>query len=219
MWGCMSETGPAVVWTRAAVQHVFTAAYRGQVEKVTAALDAGFPPSVTFGTTNVTLLHYCCYSGYHKRMHDVVLRMLASGWDPNARDDTGVTPVHEACASGTLEMVQAVVAAGGRLDSLNKFDETPLFCATGRSSTHDRNAERCRLLQWLADRPDVDWCHQNEEGETALEAAMAYGGLPCERHNAIAAAAMETQRERTARWTPLRTAFVGTVAVAVISSG
>jgi hypothetical protein len=207
----MTEPGPAVVWTRAAVQHVFAGVLLGRVEAVMAALDAGLPPSTTFGCFGATLLHWCFeHVNRNVLMHGVVLRLLASDCDPNARDIKGVTPVHEACLSGNLEMVQAVVAAGGRLNSLNDSDETPLFYAVISAI---ENAERWRLLQWLADCPDMDWWHRNWEGKTALELAMSFRGGPGERCRVIAAAAMETQRERTARWTPLRAAFVGAVAV------
>jgi hypothetical protein len=218
----MAKRG-SVVWTRGAENDVFMAAVLGRVEDVTTALDAGFPPSAKLGNSGLTLLHLC-FGRNAEVMLGVTQRLLASGWDPNASGVDGITPVHEACLSGNLHAVQQLIAAGGKLDILDNSAETPLFYALSFYALYNcwDPITRCQLLQWLADCPEVNWCHQNTHGRTAVEAGML-GTLDelndiQKRCLVIGAAAEQAQRERTARWSPLRAAFTGTVAVAAAAT-
>lgn len=216
--GCMAER-VSVVWTPWAIRDVLAAAFYGRAHEVMAALDAGFPPGAVCDTDGETLLHNC-FAANTAGMRDVMQRLLAAGCDPNARDNDGVTPVHVACNVGNLQNVQELVAIGGSLCALdNDYDDPPLFYALGGCGQAE---ERCRLLQWLADRPEVDWCHRNREGLTAFDCAFShqhyFAGESHERCLPIVAAAMKAQRERAARWSPLRAAFVGTVAVSAAAT-
>jgi hypothetical protein len=201
----MAKRG-SVVWTRGAENDVFMAAVLGRVEDVTTALDAGFPPSAKLGNSGLTLLHLC-FGRNAEVMLGVTQRLLASGWDPNASGVDGITPVHEACLSGNLHAVQQLIAAGGKLDNRDSSAETPLFYALGQ----------CWELM-----AEVDWCHRNREGLTAFDCAFShqhyFAGESHERCLPIVAAAMKAQRERAARWSPLRAAFVGTVAVSAAAT-
>jgi ankyrin repeat protein len=194
------------------VWNVFTAALYRRTHEVMAALDAGLPPNAGCDRFDHTLLHSVLY------MHDVLQRMLDSGWDPNAKDKNGRTPVHMACFQANLQAVQQLVAAGGKLDSLSNNGETPMFDALEGSGCAEEDEvvlERCRLLRWLADRPDVDWCHKNTYGYAALDlVCIMEQGCPDNRCTDIAWAAMEAQKRQNTRWTPLRATFVGSVAAA-----
>jgi hypothetical protein len=183
-------------------EKVFQAVSRpyGRIAAVTAALDAGFPATATddFGCT---LLHYVPYVYY--KLQPLVPRLLASGWDPNARNHSGATPMHDACVCGELGFLQVLVAGGGRLNAPDVKGRTPVFYASHKP----------HLLEWLATRPEVDWCHVANDGFTVLEeledAEMEdWLKQPC---TAIVAGAVAAQR----RWSPLRAAFVGVAVMAV----
>lgn len=64
-------------------------------------------------------------------------RLLAGGADPNATDALGQTVLHAAAASGSVAVVDAVIAAGGdaSLDALDANGRTPLSVAAMLRST------------------------------------------------------------------------------------
>ena len=51
------------------------------------------------------VLHYAAYGGFYSCM----AHLLESGADVDARDNTGVTALHWACASGSLDAVKLLV--------------------------------------------------------------------------------------------------------------
>jgi ankyrin repeat protein len=55
--------------------------------------------------------------------------LLAIGLDPNVPDDDGETALHLAVAAGSIEAVEALIAAGARIDTENFRSETPLETA------------------------------------------------------------------------------------------
>jgi hypothetical protein len=178
------------------VIEVFTEASYQNVRFVSDALDAAFPVNTVDGWGK-TLLHYAVRSSV---MRPLVQRLLASGGDPNLQDDRGQTPVHLACREGDLGVVQALVAAGGLLNAEDERGNTAVVYAV-RSC----NNETTECLEWLAARPEVDWCHVNRSGNSVLVYVWATGHLAIV---AIVSGAVARQR----RWSPLRAAFVGCVA-------
>lgn len=62
---------------------------------------------------------------------------FADGGDPNATDALGQTVLHAAAASGSVAVVDAVIAAGGdaSLDALDANGRTPLSVAAMLRST------------------------------------------------------------------------------------
>lgn len=64
-------------------------------------------------------------------------QLLGDGGDPNATDGFGQTLLHAAAASGSVAIVDAVVAAGGdaSLDVLDANGRTPLSVAAMLRST------------------------------------------------------------------------------------
>jgi hypothetical protein len=174
------------------VIEVFTEASYLNVDFVSDALDAAFPVNTVDGWGK-TLLHYAVRSSV---MRPLVQRLLASGGDPNVQDCRGYTPVHFACRDGDLAVVQALVAAGGLLNAKDERGNTAVFYAV---RGYD---ETTGCLEWLAARPEVDWCHVNNDGNSVLKYAGVSG------HLAVVSGAVATQR----RWSPLRAAFVGAAA-------
>jgi ankyrin repeat protein len=182
------------LWVDASrVVEVFTEASYLNVGFVWEALDAAFPVN-TVDSWGKTLLHYAVRSSV---MRPLVQRLLASGGDPNLQDDRGQTPVHLACREGDLGVVRALVAAGGLLNAEDERGNTAVFYAV-----RGCNNETTECLEWLAARPEVDWCHVNCYGNSVLEYAGVTG------HLAVVSGAVARQR----RWSPLRAAFVGAAA-------
>jgi ankyrin repeat protein len=181
------------LWVDASrVVEVFTEASYQNVRFVSDALDAAFPVN-TVDSWGKTLLHYAVRSSV---MRPLVQRLLASGGDPNLQDDRGQTPVHLACREGDLAVVRALVAAGGLLNAEDERGNTAVFYAVRGFG------ETTECLEWLAARPEVDWCHVNRYGNSVLEYAWVTG------HSAVVSGAVARQR----RWSPLRAAFVGAAA-------
>jgi len=190
-------------WVTSTVEAVFDGCRN--IHKVRNALDRGFPLTATDQKHGNTLLHFVAL---YSSVHALVPRMLAAGWDPNARNRGGYTPVHWACASGKVHIVQALVAAGGRLDAEGNDGQTPLFSAGALNM--GTASENCALFEWLGACPEVDFCHKTIYGRTVLDKAAH------SRHRAVLLRLMAAH----ARWTPLRAVFVGAAAVAAgISSG
>ena len=61
----------------------------------------------------------------------VLETMLASGFDPNAKDSDGVTPLHRAAMAGRSKAVQVLLAHGASVNALDgMFAATPLVWAS-----------------------------------------------------------------------------------------
>lgn len=168
-------------------------------DAVTAEVDGGFPVTAT-DKYGCTLLHYVAFQ---EELKLLVPRMLASGWDPNAKNHKGVTPVHYACLYGATNVLQRLVAAGGSLAITDNYGHTAVFYA------------HCSpfCLEWLATQPEVDWCHVANNGYTVLgeiEEAEMEDWIK-QRCKTVVAGAVAAQR----RWSLLRAAFVA----AVVSCG
>jgi cytohesin len=55
--------------------------------------------------------------------------LLRAGANPNAKLPNGSTPMHQAVQAQQVDMIQAIAAAGGSLDAVNKDNQTPLLLA------------------------------------------------------------------------------------------
>ena len=60
---------------------------------------------------------------------DAVKTLLAAGADPNVKAPDGSTPLHQAVAARQVGIIQALVAAGAKLDAVNRQNLTPLLLA------------------------------------------------------------------------------------------
>jgi len=198
------------LWDAVRIKAVFEAAERWDVQAVKLALDDGFPVDAVDMWRHDTLLH--CVAGLSRpRMQALVPRMLAAGWDPNAVNKFGCTPLHCACEAGYVDTVRAMVHAGGALTAMDNSGWTVLDYAS--RSWH---AAVWQVLEWLATCSEVDWCRKPRHFEHALQAIE---GMPeCEsikaRSRAVIVGAMAAQR----RWSLLRAAFVGAAAAVAVAA-
>ena len=80
----------------------------------------------------LTLEHHLMMHGPAERGNAAVLEtMLASGFDPNAKDKDGVTALHRAAMAGREEAVRVLLAHGASVRSIDgMFSANPLVWAT-----------------------------------------------------------------------------------------
>jgi ankyrin repeat protein len=60
---------------------------------------------------------------------DAVKLLLESGANPNVKAPDGSTPLHQAVQERQVAIIRALVAAGAKLDAVNKDNQTPLIFA------------------------------------------------------------------------------------------
>jgi ankyrin repeat protein len=60
---------------------------------------------------------------------DAVKLLLSAGADPNAKGPDGSFPLHQAVQARQVEIIRSLVAAGAKLDAVNKDNLTPLLLA------------------------------------------------------------------------------------------
>lgn len=75
--------------------------------------------------------------------------LTGKGANPNIRDENGVTPLVIASRLGFVDGVEALLAAGARVDETNNAGETPLI-----SAVHRRDLGMVRLLLENGANPD-----------------------------------------------------------------
>ncbi len=145
---------------------VHDAALRADVEIVESLLNAN-PSLVNLRAgRGKTPLHQAVTSG-HERTDELITLLLARGADPNAQDETGMTPLHVAAGWTTRSRATLLVDGGADVDALDALGNSPLHEAVlqGRvAMTH--------LLLKLGANPKLS----NVSGETPLELAENGGG-------------------------------------------
>jgi len=60
---------------------------------------------------------------------EAIKLLLAAGANPNVKAGDGSTPLHQAVQEEHVGMIRALVAAGAKLDAVNKDNQTPLILA------------------------------------------------------------------------------------------
>jgi ankyrin repeat protein len=111
---------------------------------------------------------------------DAVRLMIELGFSPNARNDSGETPLHAAAAAGDAETVRLLLEHGAELDARDaNFDGTPLGYATVTSGEHpntngDWVASVELLLNAGADRTGV-LVPSKPPSEDVAEVLRSYG--------------------------------------------
>jgi ankyrin repeat protein len=183
----------------AARKAVFDAVCRREIEVVRAAVDRGFPPTAV-NEYGHTLLLWATFNG----IGSLVPYLLANHWDANTGHSYGKTALHFACMWGQLDTVKELAQGGALLNLRDSRGWTVVHCALSVNCVNRQSL----LLEWLATQPEVDWFQATNFGKTALSMVRTQSVRP------IVEAAMAAQREREARWSPLRAVFVGAVAVA-----
>jgi len=90
----------------------------------------------------------------------VLETMLACGFEPNAPDKDGVTPIHRAAMGGHVEAARVLLAHGADVGALDgMFSATPLVWAVeGRSSMKRAGADHVGVARLLiAAGSPLDW--------------------------------------------------------------
>ncbi|OMP87483.1 Ankyrin repeat domain-containing protein 50 [Diplodia seriata] len=87
---------------------LYYAAYWGKVEVLKLMVKRGFDLSHKDSTTGQTVLH----GAVRGEMLDTLKHLLAHDLDVNAKDNDGVTPIHETAIRGSVDMVALLAQAG-----------------------------------------------------------------------------------------------------------
>jgi ankyrin repeat protein len=95
--------------------------------------------------------HLMMYGPAERGNTEVLETMLASGFDPNAKDKDGVTALHRASMAGRVEAVRMLLAHGASVSSLDgMFSASPLVWATeGRSHGSKRGTDHVGVARLL----------------------------------------------------------------------
>ena len=113
---------------------------------------------------------------------DRVAYWLKEGLDPNARDQSGDTPLHYAATDPFPDgpgVVRLLISAGARCDARSNDGDTPLHVAAGTGTTsnsfnHDEAGETVRLLLNCGANPN----RRNNDGNTPLHTTFTGTDIP-----------------------------------------
>jgi hypothetical protein len=134
------------------------AAYKGDVDGVRRALQAGARINARIWPSNHTALGVAATAGHTA----VVLEVLAAGAKIDIRDDLGRTPLHLAAGENKVEILRELLKAGADIEAVSDAGETPLIEAARWG-----HLEAVRAL--IAAGADVN---RVIDGETAYDHAM-----------------------------------------------
>jgi ankyrin repeat protein len=122
-------------------------------------------------------LHYAADAnhwdpGAQKKVIDY---LLSAGADPNALDNSGVSPLHRAVRTRSSEAVRALLRGGARVDLRNGSGSTPLHLAvqdTGRGGAGSARArsEQAKIIGILLER-GARITDSDGKGSTVVDAA------------------------------------------------
>ena len=96
----------------------------------------------------------------------IVRLLLQEGWDPNAPDDDGLTPLHEGARNSNPTVVSHLLDAGAKLNARDNEGYTPLHWAAAQSGNG-------RVVKVLLDR-GADPFAESNDGRTPLHSALRY---------------------------------------------
>jgi uncharacterized protein len=95
-------------------------------------------------------------------------RLLAEGYDPNARDKSGWTPLHFAAQGNAVDLAECLLTGGAAVDTRDEHGNTPLSTAVFNSRGH---GEMIALLRAYG----ADSYAQNNHGVSPLSLARDIG--------------------------------------------
>lgn len=100
----------------------------------------------------------------------IVHLLLQQGWDPNALDDDGLTPLHAAARNSNPMVVTHLLDAGGDLNGRDNDGYTALHWAAAQSGNG-------RVVKVLLDQ-GADPLAESNDGRTPLHSALRYRAEP-----------------------------------------
>jgi pectate lyase len=137
------------------------AAYRGDLDKIRAALKDGADVN-SKNSQGETLLYSAALEG----RKDIVEFLIIQGADINSKNSQAKTALHAAAVGGHKDVVELLIAKGVDINVLSSMNQTPLYLAV--SNKHKEVVEL--LLAKGADINIKDW-----QGQTALQIAEKIG--------------------------------------------
>ena len=138
-------------------------------EVLSSALHSGLDVRTVTSGTGCTILHWAAGAVDRAGDLDTTLLALRHGANPTGRNQFGQTPVWWAAFLGKAEVLRALVAAGGSVNTPADTGETPLI-ALAKAGLSDAP----RRLGVLLEAPDLDLLAV-QEGRTAEEWARERG--------------------------------------------
>ncbi|WP_062072415.1 ankyrin repeat domain-containing protein [Demequina sediminicola] len=144
---------------------IMLAVARDDVATTELLIDAGADPNATNNAGQNTL-HIAAMNGAGTEMAQL---LIDEGVDSALFDTSQIqaAPMHMAARNGSLDVLEALIAAGADVDLANeRYGATPIFFAGS-----ENQAEAARVL--IDAGADLD--HQEVDGETPLESAQGYG--------------------------------------------
>jgi ankyrin repeat protein len=117
-----------------------------------------------------------------------VQQYLDEGGDPNHRADSGHTLLHIAADNGEIEIMRLLVAHGADVNARGYRGYTPLHMAVDSDcDTSPRDGTRATELPltMLILGAGADESARDDDGETARDIAVAYGGHEAQLYDQI----------------------------------
>ncbi len=100
----------------------------------------------------------------------MVRLLLQQGWDPNAPDDNGLSPLHQGARNSNPMVVSHLIDAGADLSARDNEGYTALHWAAAQSGND-------RVVKVLLDR-GADPLAESNDGRTPLHSALRYRAEP-----------------------------------------
>ena len=138
----------------------------GDIDAVTAALDAGANPNAMNTWSNLAHMQGTALKRASKHGHVEIARVLCHrGADVNAGDTFNETALHAAAFHGQVDVVQLLVEQHARLDAPNNFGRTALHFAAS-------NLRYDVVLLLIKAGADINV--KDRAGTTPLDSALLY---------------------------------------------
>jgi ankyrin repeat protein len=117
---------------RKIAKQLYESALGGDLKQCKKLLASGANPNYFFGKNRSNALSGAIFNGYS----EIAVYLLEHGADPNIIDDDGQRPIHIVCDVKDLEVFEALVAKGAKLDVKDEASLNPLGYAIRSGSTH-----------------------------------------------------------------------------------
>ena len=106
---------------------------------------------------------------------ETVKKYLDDGKDVNAKDDTGMTPLHNAALYGRKEILELLIAEGADVNAKDDARWTPLHYAEGSKEVAELLIAKGADVN--AKNDGAEWNAKNKDGDTPLDVMQTEGDL------------------------------------------